>query len=85
MTHAIKRIPTYPFDHGQFHGAQPRASRALAYRSGAPHLLLGKQSTDTAEGEWRWGITLVRKSSRGWAATVSSPRLSVSRHLEEPG
>lgn len=54
MIAAMKSLPTYPFDHAKSYWAESRVSAAFAYKSQAPHLLLGTPTTYATDGEWCW-------------------------------
>ena len=47
-------LPKYPWDHERALWFESRASREFRSRPDLPHELLGTQTTDRAEGEYRW-------------------------------
>jgi hybrid polyketide synthase/nonribosomal peptide synthetase ACE1 len=51
---ALKGLPTYPWDHERALWYESRGSRETRLRQDPPHELLGIQTTDWAEGEYRW-------------------------------
>ena len=60
-TSPLKSMPTYPFDHTQAYSAESRLSKAIAHRKTIPNQLLGTQSAEAADGEWRWRNYLRRE------------------------
>jgi hybrid polyketide synthase/nonribosomal peptide synthetase ACE1 len=50
----LKGLPTYPWDHERTLWYESRRSRETRLRQDPPHELLGIQTTDRAEGEYRW-------------------------------
>jgi acyl transferase domain-containing protein len=50
----LKGLPTYPWDHERTLWYESRGSRETRLRQDPPHELLGIQTTDRAEGEYRW-------------------------------
>ncbi|KAK2753624.1 Type I Iterative PKS [Arachnomyces sp. PD_36] len=57
----VKELPTYPFDHSQDYWYETRMIKSHLHRYNPPHPLLGVQSSQATDGEWRWRNYLRRE------------------------